>query len=171
VDTLTAIHTRRSVRSFTPDPVSEEDIQTLLEAAMVAPSSDNAQPWAFLIITDPALLAQVPSMNPYARMALKAPLSILVCGDITAEKSPGYWVQDCSAAIQNLMLAARAIGLGSVWTGIYPAEDSVTKARTLFHLPETLIPLGLVVIGHPLKEQKWEQRFVPEKVRRNLWQE
>jgi nitroreductase len=171
VDTLTAIHTRRSVRAFTPDPVSEEDIRTLLEAAMTAPSAVNAQPWAFLVITDPALLAQIPSVNPYARMAADAPLSILVCGDTAAEKYPGFWVQDCSAATQNLMLAARAIGLGSVWTGIHPVEDRIAKARVIFRLPENLNPLSLVVVGHPGKEQKRENRFAPEKVRRNLWQE
>jgi nitroreductase len=171
MDTLTAIHTRRSVRAFTTAPVSEEDLQTLLEAAMAAPSAGNAQSWAFLVITDPALLAQVPSISPYAGMARNAPLSILVCGDSAAEKYPGFWVQDCSAATQNLMLAARAIGLGSVWTGIYPVEDRVTKARALFRLPETLTPLALVVIGHPKGEQKPEKRFALEKVRRNLWQE
>ena len=169
MDTLTAIHTRRSVRAFSPDPVSEADLQTLLEAAMMAPSAGNAQPWAFLVVTDPALLERVPSVNPYARMASKAPLAILVCGDMAAEKYPGFWVQDCSAATQNLMLAARAIGLGSVWTGIHPMEDRVTKARDLFRLPERLIPLGLVVVGLPRAEQKEEKRFAPEKVRRNLW--
>jgi nitroreductase len=171
MDTLTAIHTRRSVRAFTPEPVSEADLQTLLEAAMTAPSAGNAQPWAFLVITDPALLAQVPSINPYAHMAPKAPLSILVCGDTAAEKYPGFWVQDCSAAIQNLMLAARALGLGSVWTGIHPMADRVEKAKDIFHLPDTLIPLGLVVVGRPRTEQKRENRFAPEKVRRNLWRE
>ena len=171
MDTLTAIHTRRSVRAFSPDPVSEADLQTLLEAAMMAPSAGNAQPWAFLVVTDPALLERVPSVNPYARMASRAPLAILVCGDLAAEKYPGFWVQDCSAATQNLMLAARAVGLGSVWTGIYPMEDRVAKARDLFRLPESLIPLGLVVVGRPRTEQKEEKRFAPEKVRRNLWGE
>jgi nitroreductase len=171
VDTLTAIHTRRSVRAFTPDPVSEEDIRTLLEAAMAAPSAVNAQAWAFLVISDSALLAQVPSVNRYASMAVGAPLAILVCGDIAAEKYPGFWVQDCSAATQNLLLAARAIGLGAVWTGIHPVEDRIAKASSLFRLPENLRPLSLVVLGHPRKEQKREERFAPEKVRRNFWQE
>jgi nitroreductase len=171
MDTLTAIRSRRSVRAFTPEPVSEEDLRTLLEAAMAAPSAGNSQPWAFLIITDPALLERVPSVNPHAHMATKAPLSILVCGDLAAEKYPGFWVQDCSAATQNLMLAARAIGLGSVWTGIHPLADRTAKAREIFRLPETLVPLGLVVVGHPRAEQKEEKRFAPEKVRRNLWQE
>ncbi|MDR2160669.1 MAG: nitroreductase family protein [Desulfovibrio sp.] len=171
MDTLTAIHTRRSVRSYTPEPVSEEEIQTLLEAAMTAPSAGNAQPWTFLVITDPGLLARTPSVNPYAGMAAKAPLAILVCGDLTAEKYPGFWVQDCSAAIQNLLLAARSIGLGSVWTGIHPMEDRVAKAKDLFRLPDHLIPLGLIVIGRPKGEQQHANRFAPEKVRRNIWQD
>jgi nitroreductase len=171
MDTLTAIRTRRSVRAFTPEPVSEADLRTLLEAAMLAPSAGNAQPWAFLVVTDSALREQIPAINSYARMAAKAPLSILVCGDLAAEKYPGFWVQDCSAATQNLLLAARAIGLGSVWTGIHPVEERMAKAREIFHLPETLIPLALVVVGHPRSEQKEENRFAPEKVRRNLWQD
>jgi nitroreductase len=169
MDTLTAIHTRRSVRSFTDEPVSAEDLKTVLSAAMVAPSAGNCQCWNFLIIDDPKLLAQVPEINQYAAMAAKAPLSVLVCGDTLSEKYPGYWVQDCSAATENLMLAARAIGLGSVWTGLYPVQDRVNKAKALFRLPENIMPLALVVLGHPAKEQKREDRYAESKIRWNIW--
>jgi nitroreductase len=169
MDTLTAIHTRRSVRSFTDEPVSEADLKTVLGAAMVAPSAGNCQCWVFLVIDDPKLLARAPEINQYAAMAAKAPLAVLVCGDTLVERYPGYWVQDCSAATENLLLAARAVGLGSVWTGIHPVQERVDKAKALFRLPENIMPLGLVVLGHPAKEQKYEDRYVEAKIRRNFW--
>jgi len=98
---LDAIHTRRSIRKYTDAPVSPEQVETLLRAAMAAPSAGNAQPWQFVVATDPALLAQVAALHPYIAMAAKAPLGILVCGDTRVEKYPGYWVVDCSAAVQN----------------------------------------------------------------------
>ncbi len=169
MDVLTAIHTRRSVRAFTPEVVSEKDRAALLEAAMSAPSAGNAQPWTFVVVDGPELLRRVPELNPYAGMAPQAPLAVLVSGDLSREKFPGYWVQDCSAAIQNMLLAAVGLGLGAVWTGIYPLEDRVTGFRALFGLPETMVPLGLIVIGHPKTEQTPKNRFDAAKVRHNRW--
>ena len=171
MDILSAIHTRRSIRSFTDAPVSEEAVKVLLDAAMIAPSAGNAQPWRFIVVDDPALLAQVPAINPYAAMAPKAPLAILVCGDTRAEKYPGYWVQDCSAAIQNMLLAALSLGLGTVWTGIHPMQDRVEAFQALHSLPEGVIPLGLVIIGHPAMGASHKSRYDAAKVHRNTWQE
>lgn len=169
MDILTAIHTRRSIRTFTSAPVSEDAIKILLDAAMIAPSAGNAQPWRFVVVDDPALLAKVPAINPYAAMAPKAPLGILVCGDTASEKYPGYWVQDCSAAVQNMLLAALSQGLGTVWTGIHPMQDRVLAFQQLFQLPASLVPLGLVVIGHPAAEASHKSRYDAAKVRRNTW--
>lgn len=169
MDILTAIHTRRSIRSFTDAPVSEDAVKILLDAAMIAPSAGNAQPWRFVVVDDPALLAKVPAINPYAAMAPKAPLAILVCGDTASEKYPGYWVQDCSAAVQNILLAALSLGLGTVWTGIHPMQDRVLAFQQLFQLPASLMPLGLVVIGHPAVEAGRKSRYDAAKVRRNAW--
>ena len=169
MDLFTAIHTRRSVRTFTETPVSEEDIATMLEAAMVAPSAGNSQPWRFVVVDDQSILETAATLNPYAGMAKNAPLAILVGGDLTAEKHSGFWIQDCSAATQNLLLAATALGLGAVWTGIYPEQDRIEKYSSLFRLPEHIIPLSLVVIGHPKVTQEPKSRFNSENVKRNRW--
>ena len=169
MDILTAIHTRRSTRAFTDAPVSEDHIKILLDAAMIAPSAGNAQPWGFIVIDDKEMLTKASSLNPYAGMAAKAPLGILVCGVLPKEKYSGFWIQDCSAAIQNILLAAVALGLGTVWTGIYPIEDRVESFRKHFSVPQTMVPLGLVVVGHPAVEQTRKSRYDETAVRRNHW--
>ncbi len=166
---FTALHARRSIRQFTQEPVSEEHIHTLLDAAMVAPSAGNSQPWQFVVINDPTILAQIPAINIYAAMAPKAPISILVCGDTLAEKYRGFWVQDCAAATQNILLAATGLGLGAVWTGIYPLEDRVEAFSALLQLPKHVIPLSLVVIGHTTSAQEPKSRFDSKKVHVNTW--
>ena len=148
MDIFTSIHTRRSIRQYNSRAVEKEDIRVMLDAAMAAPSAGNAQPWVFLVLDDPVVLARISGIHPYVGMAAKAPLALLVCGDLEAEKYPGFWVQDCSAAVQNLLLAATGLGLGAVWTGIYPVEERVERFRTLASLPESIIPLALIVVGH-----------------------
>ena len=169
MDTLKTIHSRRSIRAYTDEPVADEHVRTMLEAAMAAPSAGNAQPWRFVVVQDPATLARIPEVNPYAKMAAKAPLAVLVCGDLSQEKFPGFWVQDCSAATQNLLLAAHDLGLGAVWTGIHPLADREQGFRQLFHLPEHVIPLSLVVIGQPAKQPGAKDRFDASKVHRERW--
>lgn len=169
MDVMTALHTRRSIRKFTDEPVSGEQLRILLEAAMIAPSAGNSQPWQFVVVDDKELLKQVPALNHYAQMAPSSPLGILVCGDPKAEKHPGFWVQDCSAAIQNILLAATGLGLGTVWTGIYPVEERVTGFQKLFKLPDDIIPLALVCVGQHNCEQDYKNRFDAAKVHRNTW--
>lgn len=134
MDALEAIFTRRSIRKFTDAPVSPEDVRTLLEAAMSAPTAAGVQPWRFIVLTDRAVLDAVPSVHRAANMIRQAPLAILVCGDTTSEQYGGYWVQDCSAVMQNILLAARALGLGSCWCGIH------SRARTGRGGPQTFQP-------------------------------
>lgn len=169
MDILAAIHTRRSVRSFAGFPVSPDAVTTLLEAAMAAPSAGNSRPWRFVVVTERALLDAVPAIHPHAGMAKSAPLAILVCGDLTAEKYPGFWVQDCSAAVQNLLLAAVGTGLGAVWTGIYPDKERTAKFSELFRLPENFIPLAFVIVGHPKAPQERQNRFNPDYITYNTW--
>ncbi len=169
MDALTCIHTRRSIRRFTPAPVTEEETRTLLEAAMIAPSAGNAQPWEFVLITDKALRDRIPAINPYASMAAEAPLVILVCGNLRLEKYPGYWVQDCSAAVQNTLLAATALGLGAVWTGVHPIEERVNGFRALCNLPDHIMPLAALVVGRPAVEAQRKSRFEPDRVHSNAW--
>ena len=169
MELLDAIYTRRSVRTYGPDSVSEEIIQAILGAAMMAPSAGNQQPWQFIVVTDQDKLAAVTAVHPYVGMASKAPLGILVCGDLELEQFKGFWIQDCSAAMQNLLLAAHDQGLGAVWTGIYPIEERIEGFRTIFSLPQTVIPLGFAVIGWPLKTSKRKDRMRPERIHWNHW--
>ncbi len=169
MDTLEAIHTRRSIRKYTDEPVLPETVKELLSAAMSAPSAVNAQTWVFIVIDDRKLLDEIPTYSPYAAMCRGAPLAILICGDITQEKAPGFWVQDCSAATQNLLLAAHALGLGAVWTGIYPMEDRVEGFRKAFGLPEHVIPLAFVPIGYPAQQPGPQDRYTEEKAFHNRY--
>lgn len=169
MDVFEAIHSRRSIRKYEDKPVSEKIIKEILGAAMMAPSAGNAQPWQFVIVDDREKMEMVASINKYATMAKKAPMGILVCGDLSLEKYPGYWSQDCSAAVQNLLLAAHAKGLGAVWTGVYPDEERIPNFKKLFNLPEQIIPLGFIVIGHPAQESKKKDRYNEDRVHRNSW--
>ncbi len=169
METLKTIHTRRSIRAFTRQPIAQEAITQILEAAMAAPSAGNQQPWEFIVINDPQILKEVPKINPYAEMAPNAPAAILVCGNLESERFAGYWVIDCSAAIQNMLLAAHALGLGAVWTGIYPMEDRIAAFRTLVGCPQQVIPHSLVVFGYPAQELAPQNRFKPERIHQNTW--
>ena len=169
MDAIQAIHTRRSVRKFENRAVPEELIQKLLAAAMQAPSARNQQPWQFVVVDDRELLQQVGDINPNAKMAHAAPLGILVCGDLRLEKSEGYWVVDCAAAVENMLLAAHALGLGAVWTGVYPRPERMEGLGRLFGLPESIIAHSFVVIGYPGEQPAPIDHYRPERVRRNQW--
>ncbi len=169
MDTLEAIHTRRSVREYQDRPVPETVLNQLLDAAMAAPSARNQQPWEFIVITDREILDQISNINPNAQMAAQAPLAILVCGNLNIEIAPGYWVLDCAAAVQNLLLCAHALGLGAVWTGTYPNEDRMDGYTTLLGLPEHVIPHTLVVVGYPSHLPEPQDRFNPGRIHRNGW--
>jgi nitroreductase len=169
MDALTAIHARRSIRRYTSEAVPEETVNRLLRAAMAAPSAGNEQPWHFIVIRDRALLDAVPQFHPYAAMLKYASVAVLVCGDLTLEKYRGFWVQDCSAAAENLLLAAAAMGLGAVWTAIYPLEERVAGMRDLLRLPENVIPLALVPLGYPAEQPRPVDRFDPSRVHLNGW--
>ena len=164
-----AIQYRRSIRKYDDKPVSDEDLQRILQAAMMAPSAMNAQPWHFLIIRDRKVLAEIAANNPNAEMAKEAPLAILVAADLKLEQAPGFWPQDCSAAVQNLLLAVHALGLGAVWTGIYPQEKSIAGYRRLFQLPEHIVPHSLIPIGHPAESPETEDRYREDRIHHGQW--
>ncbi len=169
MDTFEAIHTRRSIRSFTAEPLSRAEIEDLLRAAMAAPSAGNAQPWRFLVITDKAVRESIPSIHAYAGMAPAAAAVILVCGDLKAEKYPGFWPQDCSAAVQNLLLAARAKEIGTVWCGIHPLEERVRAFRSLLGLPENIVPFALVALGRTDQPFARRDRYDAAKIHWEQW--
>ncbi len=168
MDVHEAIRTRRSIRAYTPESVSDADVEALLRAAMQAPSAANQQAWHFVVIDERALLDQVPEFHPYCPFIREAPLAIAVCGDLTREKFGGqFWVQDCSAATQNLLLEAHGRRLGAVWLAVHPIEERVRGVRALLNLPEVLVPLNLVCVGHPSKPVSPADRFDARRVSRN----
>jgi nitroreductase len=169
MDTLEAIRTRRSVRRYEDRAVPKELVEKLLAAAMAAPSARNAQPWQFVVIDDRAVLAEVARINPNAQMAGHAPLGILVCGDLSLELSPGYWVVDCAAAVENMLLAAHALGLGAVWTGVYPRQERMDGLRRLVKLPDNVIAHSLVVLGYPTEQPPPRDAFRADRIHRNGW--
>ncbi len=166
---LEAIYTRRSIRRYAPDPVPEDAIREIIRAGMNAPSAGNEQPWQFVIIDRREILDGIPTVHPHAAMIREAPVAILVCGDLTLETKQGYWVQDCAAATQNMLLAAAALGLGSVWLGVYPRDDRVTGLRRLLGIPETVVPFALLPVGHPAEHKPRKDEFHPERIHRHAW--
>ncbi|MEG2172914.1 MAG: nitroreductase family protein [Desulfovibrionaceae bacterium] len=169
MDTFETIFTRRSIRSFTPQEISETDITHILSAAMSAPSAGNAQPWDFIVVRDQAGREAITQCTPYAGMAPQAPVCVIVCADTSREKYPGFWVQDCAAAMQNLLLAARAKDIGSVWIGIHPVEDRIATVKKLFGLPAQVMPLGIAVLGYSDQKFTEHNRYNAAKVHHETW--
>lgn len=171
MDAIKAIQTRRSVRAFKADKVSEEDLQLLLNAAMQAPSAANEQPWELIVIRNPETLAKVGEINSYAAYAAKSPLAIMVCLNLEKEKISGMGIIDVSLCAENILLTAHALGLGAVFTGVYPMKDRMEKFQKLLDLPQNVLPIGLIIIGHPLMGHKpSENRFNKEATHFEKWQ-
>ncbi len=156
---------RRSIRKFTEQMVEEEKIELLLKAAMAAPTAMNLQPWEFVVIRDLEILKQLRKALTYGKIA--APLAIVVCGNLSALKRPlaeRYWVQDCSAATQNILLAATSLGLGSVWCGVHPITMYKRVISELLVLPEHVHPLNVIYIGYPAETKEARTQFRTDRV-------
>lgn len=169
MDVIEAIKTRRSIRKFIDKPVPKEMIETILGAAMLAPSAANQQSWHFIVVTDRKKLDGVPDFHPYAKMIRQASAAIVVCGAPEGTDWPDFWVQDCSAATQNLLLAARGLGLGTVWTGVYPLEERMEKTRVHFGIPDNVLPLAIVPLGWPDGEFSAKDRYKADRVHYDSW--
>jgi nitroreductase len=169
MDALEAIMTRRSIRRYNDAPVTEAELETLLRAAMAAPSAGNQQPWRFIAVTDPEQRGLLSGATPYCAMIADAPLALVVCGDTRHEKHPGYWVQDCSAAVQNILVAAHATGLGAVWIGVHPVEERERNVTKICGLPDGIRPMCMIAVGHPLEGKPAADRFEPGFVMRERW--
>lgn len=169
---LNMIFTRKSIRQYTQEDVSPELVETLLRAAMAAPNTINNRDWAFVVVRERELLDQIAdNQNGNGNMLRQAPLAIIVCGDLELAhaKYRDFWIQDCSAATENILLAANALGLGAVWLGTYPVEAHYRGIQRLCGLPEHIVPLSVISIGHPAENPKVRYRFEPEKVHYNRW--
>ncbi|MGM0471761.1 MAG: nitroreductase family protein [Bacillota bacterium] len=161
---------RRSIRNYTSDPVPRHIIKNLLHAAMAAPSAGNEQPWHFIVLDEREVLDKLAKLHPDAGMLTDAPAAVLVCGDLGLEEYDGYWVQDCSAATENILIAAEMEGLGSVWVGVHPNQEQENGIRDLFDLPGEIIPFAIVALGKPAEEKPPANRYDETRVHYNNWQ-
>lgn len=164
--TLETIFSRKSVRNYTDQPVSKENLVLLVKAAMAAPTGMNRQPWEFLVIEDKAKMVELSAKLPYALMMKDAQALIVVIGN---PETSAYWFLDCSAAAQNILLAAESIGLGAVWTAGYPYEDRMNLIAEAFSIPSPYRPLCVIPIGYPKGEQKPKNKWKEEKLHMNKW--
>ena len=166
---IATIFARRSIRKYTAEPVDERDVKTLLEAAMAAPSAGNRKPWHFVVVTDRRTLDALAEAR--SKVLFEAPLCIAVCGDPTI--SEHFFVQDCSAATENLLLAATALGLGAVWLGFREREEHFADARAsisrMLGLPENIVLLNLIPIGHPAEKKEARTQYDESRVHRERW--
>ncbi|WP_368502563.1 nitroreductase family protein [uncultured Prevotella sp.] len=168
---LDNIATRTSVRDYEARPVEKEKIEKMLRAAMAAPTAMNKQPWHFVVVDQRNVLDALAGANPYAKMLKKAPLAIVVCGNTDKMIEGGgrdFWIQDASAATENLLLAAHAMGLGAVWTGAYPSEERCISINKVLSLSDNLIPLNMIVVGYPAEQPQPKQKFKEENVSYNV---
>ena len=170
---LENIFSRKSVRSYTDEPVRRSQLDTLLRAAMAAPTGRDMRPWKFVVIDDKAAMAALADSLPYAKMLREAQAAVAICGDLSVTDDKGNpstnWTFDCSAATENLLLAAEALGLGAVWTGVYPYAERVAAVKSALGLPEEIIPLALVPIGHPKGDPQPKDKFNKDNIHYNGW--
>jgi nitroreductase len=167
---MDAIYKRRSIREYTSRAVPEEKILEFIKAGMNAPSAGNQRPWHFVVITERKLLDEIPKFHPYSEMLHSAPAAILVCGDLEREKHKGYWIQDCAAATQNILLEIADLGFGGVWLGVYPRQDRVDGLKKLLNIPEQIMPFSLIAVGYPAEEKPAKNEFDGSRIRYNRWE-
>lgn len=169
---LENIMTRVSVRQFTGEKVSPEQIDLLLRAAMAAPSAINRQPWAFIVVTDEELIAKLGEALPYSRCSNRPACAFIPCGDLSKAiegEMGAFWINDVSAATENLLLAAHAMGLGAVWTGLHPDMNRAGLVQQMLGLPEHIIPLCVVPVGVPAEQPAVKDKYKPENIHFNKW--
>lgn len=166
---LDAINGRRSIRKYTGEPINEDQLNTILKAGFQAPSAHNRNPREYIVLRDREILEAITKFHPYTKMLPQAGCGIVVCGDTTKQEREGFIVSDCSASIQNMLLAAHGIGLGGVWCGIYPVPELMEPLIQLLKLPGHIIPIGIVVVGVKDEEKRELDKFKEENVHYNRW--
>lgn len=170
---LDNILARKSVRNYTDEPVRQSQLDTLARAAMAAPTGRDMRPWKFVIVSDSAVMRSLAGELPYAKMLAEAQAAIVVCGDLSVMDDQGNpstnWTFDCSAATENLLLAAEAMQLGAVWTGVHPYEERVAAVKSALGLPDHIVPFSLVPIGHPKGEPQPKDKYDADNIHYNGW--
>jgi len=169
MDTYKAIITRRSIRVFIDKPVDDLILEKIIKAGMYAPSARNMQSWHFILCTRREILDQIPDAHPHAKMCYEAQAAVVTCGDLSIEPSMEYNAINCSAATQNMLLAAHEFGLGSVWLGVYPRPDRVEGITKLFRLPSGIVPVSIIALGYPGEDKDIPDRFNKDKIHLNKW--
>lgn len=166
------IMSRTSIRAYSDREVTSQQLDTLLRAAMAAPTARNQQPWQLVVVTDKAQLKALSEVMPSGKMAAQSQAVVVVCGDL-GRALPGdaaaYWIQDCSAATENLLLAAHSMGLGAVWCGVYPISERISGVRRVLQLPDSIMPLNMIPIGWPAEHPQPKDKWMPEKVHYNRY--
>ncbi|MCU0369995.1 MAG: nitroreductase family protein [Bacteroidales bacterium] len=169
METLKAILTRRSIRKYSEKNIPEEYYEVLLKAAMHAPSARNRQPWHFIIISDRQVLDQLSEVSPSWKMLADAASAIVICGDLNLEDSESFIIQDCSAATQNILLAAHELGLGSVWLGVHPREDRLKPLIDILQIPRHILPVSMVSVGKPDEDREQPDRYNIDRIHQDKW--
>ena len=171
-ETTKTIFSRKSVRNYVEKAVSPETLEFLVRAGMAAPSAMDRRPWEFIIINDKAVVKKLNDALPHAKMAEKAGQAIVVAGNIEKQaggKDATFWIMDCSAAAENILLAAESLGLGAVWTAVYPAADRLKPVIDILGLPSNIVPLAFIPVGKPDGSDKPKEKFDKEKIHWNHW--
>ena len=168
MEAIEAIMGRRSIRKYTGEKIPEEDITLLLKAAMNAPSAHNKQPWHFIVVDKREVLDKVPEYHQYSKMLENASHAIIVLGDNEIQTTD-FWVHDCSAALENILIAAQAKEIGAVWLGVHPHDNLIKGTKDLFGVPDHVTPLGIVSLGVPAEEKPPRENYNEDRVHRNKW--
>jgi nitroreductase len=161
------ILSRKSVRQYSGQEVEKDKIDAIVRSGMAAPSAMNLQPWEIVVVTDKKLLNEIAKKHPYAAFTKNAAFAVVVCGD--SKKSPDFWIQDCCAVSQNVLLAAESLGLGAVWCAVYPDNERVLAVSKILKLPDNVIPLNIIPVGYPKGENLPKQKYNPSKIHLNSW--
>ncbi len=170
---LETIFARRSVRHYQPGkPATRAELELLVRAGMAAPCAHNSQAWEFIVVDDPACTRKLAEVHPYAGYLADSGSAIVICGNLdrALKGVEDYWLEDCGAAAENILLAATSLGLGTVWCGIYPNLPVVASLRPLLGVPEQVVPFALIVVGHPVPgADKAKDKFTPERIHYQQW--
>lgn len=167
---MDAILERRSIRKYTGKPVLKENIEQILRAGMSAPSAGNERPWQFIVLDDKSIMDGITKIHPYSQMLKEASHAIVICGDMKLKKyNEDYWVEDCSAAAENMIIMAQELGIGSVWLGVYPTSDRVEQIKKFLNLPDNVVPFSIVSLGYPAEKKDVPDRYDSARVHWNKW--
>lgn len=169
MDILEALVTRRSIRKFTSEPVSEENLRTILRSGCYAPSANNKRPWHFIVVHNKDSMMVISNAFPGSKVVAEANCCIVVCGDKGKEDKECFLLEDCANAMENMLLAIHGLGLGAVWCGMQPIPAETVEISKLLNLPGNLQPIGVIALGHKAEERISEERFDPQKIHYDKW--